>query len=283
MKNKLKKILSSQFNNDELQLVPSSFDIIGSRNGAVALVEIPKEIYDKRKLIGETILKIHKNIKAVYLKKSSRYGIYRLRELELIAGNPVKEVIHKEHGIFLKMDITKVYFSPREATERLRIASQVNEKETVIVMFAGIGPYAIMIAKKKPLVDKIIAIEINPYAYKYLVENIRLNKVQDKVIPVLGDVKNESRKWYGCCDRVVMPLPRGAYLFLDNAFNVLKEKGGYIHFYSWAYEKELFTKGYREIEKVALLYNRNIKIINLRRVLPYAPRIYKVCLDVKIF
>ena len=280
---RLREILRDKLNKDEISLVPSSFDIIGSRNGAIALIEIPGELYEKREIIGNAILKIHKNVKAVYLKKSSRYGIYRLRKLELIAGEQLREVVHKEHGISLKMDVTKVYFSPREATERLRIASQVKKGECVMVMFAGIGPYALMIAKKQPMVKRVIAIEINPDAYKYLVENIKINKVEDKVLPVLGDVKDKSKKWYGCCDRVVMPLPKGAYLFLDNAFNVLKKKEGYLHFYTWSKEEELYVKGYFDLEKTAILYNRNIKIINLKKVLPYAPRIYKVCLDVKIF
>lgn len=280
---KLKEILREKLDDKELAYVPSSFDIVGSRDGAVALVEIPKEIYHRRREIGEAILTVHRNVKAVYAKKSSRFGVYRLRELELIAGEQISEVLHKEYGVSLKLDVLRVYFSPRESTERMRIASQVKEGESVMVMFAGVGPYALIIAKKQPQVDKIVAIEINPVAYRYMVENIKLNKFEDKIIPVLGDVKKVSYRWYGCCDRVVMPLPKGAKFFLDDAFNVLKKEGGYIHFYNWAKENKLYVNAYRELEKSAVLFNREIKIINLRKVLPYSPRVYKVCLDVRVF
>lgn len=98
---------------------------------------------------------------------------------------------------------------PRESTERMRIAKQVKPGEFIMLMFAGVCPYGIVIAKHQPKIKKIVAIEINPIAYKYMVENIKLNKLEDKIIPVLGDVKDKAKYWYGMCDRVIMPLPKG--------------------------------------------------------------------------
>ena len=279
---KLKDILREYLSEEELKHAPSTFDIIGSREKAVAIVEIDPVLEDRKHLIAESIMKIHKNVKTVLRKLSERKTAYRIREYEVLAGEEDTEVVHKEHGVRLKLDPRNVYFSPREATERLRIARQVKPGETVMVMFAGVGPYAFIIARVQPLVEKIIAIELNPYAYKYLIENVRLNRVENKVIPVLGDVKIMARKWYGECDRVVMPLPKGAYRFLDEAFQCLKKEGGVIHFYFWAKEESLFENAIEHIWGYAWKYKRSVKILDIRKVLPYAPGVYKICVDFSV-
>ncbi len=274
-------MLRGTLSEEELRHVPSSFDIIGSREGAIAVVEIPRELAHRKREIGEAIMKLHKNVRLVLAKVSGREGVFRVRQYEVIAGSGSTEVVHKEHGYRLKLDVTKVYFSPREATERMRVARQVRAGETVMVFFAGVGPYAFAILKVQPSVDKIIAIEINPEAYRYMVENVRLNKAQGKIIPVLGDVREKAKEWYGLCDRVVMPLPKGAYLFLDYAYLCLKPQGGYIHFYYWAPEDRLYLDAYRYLERHAYLHSYAIRLLDVRVVSPYAPRVYKVALDVE--
>ena len=275
---RLKELLMSEIGKEAIKCVPSSFDIIGSRDGAIAVVEIPPGCERFKEVIGKGIMRIHRNVRAVYAKASVRKGVYRVRSYELIAGERISEVIHKEGGIRMKLDITKVYFSPREATERIRIAKQVRPEETVMVMFAGVGPYALVIAKHQPRVRKVVAIEINPTAYNYMVENIRINGFKNKIVPILGDVRDKAKEWYGCCDRVVMPLPKGAYLYLSQAFRCLKDRG-IVHFYHWALESDLFTNSYLLLERFAILNSRSIKILNMRKVLPYAPKIYKICID----
>ena len=268
---------------DDVRYVPSSFDIVGSRSGAIAILEFPPETPERvKRIVAEALMKLHKNVRLVLAKKSGRRGVYRLREYEVIAGEGGTEVLHKEHGVLLKVDPTRVYFSPREATERLRVASQVRPGEFVMVMFAGVGPYALMIAKKQPEVKQVIAIEINPDAYRYMVENIRLNKAEGKVVPVLGDVRYEAPRWYGMCDRVVMPLPKGAHEFLDQAFQCLKPEGGVIHFYHWAPEEELYCEAYYLLEREARLRRAHIRVLDARVVSEYAPRVYKVCVDVLV-
>jgi len=263
-----------------LNLVPSSFDIVGSRAGAVAIVEIPEELEPYKRVIAEKIMELHKNVRAVYRKLGERTGEYRVRELELIGGESVREVLHKEHGYLLKLDVTQVYFSPREATERQRVASKVKPGEFVVVMFAGVGPFAIAIAKKQPLVDKVVAIELNPVAYKYMVENIRLNKLEGKVVPVLGDVREEAPKFAGKADRVVMPLPKGAYMYLREAFTCFKREGGVLHFYYWDREDDLFKRGFEIVRKSAEEHGFKAELLEARVVSPYAPRVYKLAFDV---
>lgn len=278
----LRELLKSSLGTD-VEYVPSSFDIIGSREGAVAIVEFPEGAPERvKKAVAEAIMKLHKSVRVVLAKTSERKGPYRVRDHEVLAGEGPTEVVHVEHSVRLKLDPTKVYFSPREATERVRVASQVKPGETVMVMFAGVGPYALMIAKKQPLVEKVVAIELNPEAYRYMVENVRLNKLEGKVEPVLGDVKTEAKRWYGVCDRVVMPLPKGAHEFLDRAFLCLKPEGGVIHFYHWAPERDLFSEACMLLEREATLRGMGVRILNTRKVSEYAPRVFKVCVDALI-
>jgi tRNA (guanine37-N1)-methyltransferase len=256
---------------------PGSFDVIGH----IAIVEIPPNLKDKKELVAQVIMSLNKHIRTVLEKVSERKGIFRVREYNFLAGEKNFETIHKEYGCIFKLDPTKVYFSPRELTERQRIASMVKEGETVMVMFAGIAPYAIQIAKKQPKVKEVIAVELNPDAVKYARENIILNKVEDKVKVIEGDVKEKCAEFYGKCDRVIMPLPLGGEEFLDVAVNCLKEKG-FIHFYNWGKEPNIFENTDKIVKEKMEKINVKYEIIGKRKVLPYAPRKWKVCLDVYV-
>lgn len=278
----LKDFLKDSLSEEELKLVPSSFDVIGSRERAVAIVEIPEELKAKEVQIAEAVMKMHKAVKSVLKKASERKGVYRKRQYELIAGNKNTEVVHKEHGYLLKLDPQKVYFSSREGTERQRIAGQVKPNETVLVMFSGISPFPIAIAKKQPRVDKVYAVELNKNAHSYAKENVRINRLSDKIILIHGNVREECKKLYGRCDRVVMPLPLGAENFLDIAINCLKHKGGIINFYSCGGEDDLFSNAIKLIEENAKKLNREFEILEKRKVLPYKPRNFKICVDFRV-
>jgi len=276
---KLRELLKGKLPEEKLKLVPSSYDIIGSKEKAVAIIEIPDELKKWERDIGEALLKLHKNVKSVLVKASERKTELRVREYKLIAGIESTEVFHKEYGYVLKLDPRKVYFSPREATERQRIARQVKPNEFVMVFFSGVAPYMIAIAKAQPKVKKIIGIEINPYAHRYAEENVRMNKVADRVVTILGDVKEKSKEFFGLCDRVVMPLPKDAYRFLREAILCFKSKGGILHFYHWAPEENPFEEAESLVVEAAEKLGRKVEVIRRRKVLPYAPRIWKVCLD----
>jgi len=277
MANNLKDILKEKVSEKELELVPRSFEVIGSKEKSVAVVEIPEELEAKEKIIAEGIMQLHKSVKSVLKKSSERRGKLRLREYKLVAGDKNTEVLHKEHGYLLKVDPQKTYFSTREATERQKIAEQVKPNETVMAMFSGIAPFAIAIAKKQE-VNKIYAVELNKNAHKYAEENVRINKLAHKIVLIQGDVKEVCKKYFGKCDRVIMPLPLGAESFLDVATKCLKQEGGIIHFYNWGEGKDPFEKAVKLIEKNC----KKFEILDKRIVLPYAPRKYKVCIDVKM-
>ncbi len=273
---RLRDLLRDRLTEKELEFLRTSFDIIGD----VAIIEIPEELEGREKEIAKALKKVHKHLKTVCRKMSKREGKYRLRKFKVILGSET-ETIHKEHGCRFKMDVSRVYFSPRESEERQRIAEKTKPNEIVMVMFAGVGPYAIIMAKKNPEIKKIYAIEMNPDAFEYMRENIRINKVGDSVIPILGDVKEKCPEYFGKCDRIVMPLPKGAYEYLSLAVNCLKKRGGWIHFYYWAPE-DGFKEAEEMVRETIERLGRKVKKIVARKVLPYKPKVWKICLDIEV-
>ena len=253
------------------KFLPSSFDIIGN----IAIIEIPEELKGYEREIGEAIIKVHKNVKAVFMKGGRVKGKYRVRELILIAGENSTETLHRENGIRLKLDVTKVYFSPRLATERMRIFNKAKSGEVVLDMFAGVGPYSILLAKK---VKVVFACDINPWAIRYMEENIRLNKTWN-VIPILGDAREIAGKVKA--DRIIMNLPRSAKDFLREAFTSAKD-GTVIHYYGFGPEKDPFGEHINVIRKIAQEFNADVKILDKRIIRNYAPRQYNIAIDFKV-
>lgn len=274
----IKDLLKKKLSENELSMMPSSFDLIGNKEKAVAIIEIPKELEDKEKLIANALMKKHKNVKSVLKKASPIKGVYRTREYSLIAGNKNTEVTHVENGCKFIIDPQLAYFSPRESTERMRVAEKVKDGETVMVFFAGVGPFAIIIEKKaKP--EKIIAIEINPLAVQYFWKNIKLNK-SSLIEVLLGDVAETVETYNGKCDRVIMPLPEKSIEYMKEAINCLKP-GGMCHFYCFCEESAVDEKREKIIQIVKSM-KKKIKFLEDQKVLPYGPKIWKMRIDFEL-
>lgn len=219
-----------------------------------------------------------KKIKTVVQAASAVTGEYRTRDFTILAGEKRTETLYRENGCRYLLDVSRVYFTPRLATERMRIANQVREKDTVVDMFAGVGPFSILIAKKIPAAH-VIAIDKNPVAIEYLKENVRLNKVKNIEIKE-GDARVEIKGILDA-DHVIMNLPHSGLVFLDAAFSVVK-KGGVIHFYAITHEDELFDGVWRKIEEKAREFNYLVILIDRRIVRPYAPYQYNICIDFQV-
>lgn len=273
----LKDVLKDKLTEKELKNLKSSFSIVGD----IAIIEIPKELEDKEEVIGASLMKLHKNVKTVLKKASKRKGKYRLRDYKVIAGEDTTKTTHKEFGCEFKVDLSTTYFSEREGKERERLAEKVQNGEEILMMFAGVGPDPIVIVKKNPEVEKIYAIEMNPNAFELMKENIRINKLSHKIVPVLGDVKEKIPELNKKFDRIVMPLPETAYKFLDLAFESSKENG-VIHLYGIGEEETLFEDLKEKIEEIAEENNVEYEIINTQKVLPFGVRKYKIRIDIKV-
>jgi len=212
-----------------LASLPRSIDFVGE----IAVIEIPPEHENHKRLLGETILRMHRRVHTVLAKAGAVRGVYRLRDFEVLAGEGKTETIYREHGCAYHLDLGKVYFSPRLSQERLRVASQVKEGETVIDMFAGVGPFSVLIAKKCTNVT-VYAIDVNPDAMSYLKRNVHVNHVEGKVRPILGDAREVvGKELSGTADRVIMNLPERAVEYVDAACAAVKPEGGILHYYEF--------------------------------------------------
>jgi tRNA (guanine37-N1)-methyltransferase len=235
LRERLKKKLTSTLSQEALGKVCSSFDLVGD----IAIIKTPANPADAE-AIAKQLMAVHKGVKTVLSQTSPVKGDHRVRELTLLAGENRTTAKYKEAGCIFSVDVEKCYFSPRLKHERLRIAAQVSPNETVVNMFAGVGCFSIIIAKKVPQ-TKVYSIDINPTAYKFMQENIRLNRVFGRVYPILGDSQEiVQAQLQGVADRVLMLLPEKALEYLPAALSVLKKSGGYIHYYDFqhAYENE---------------------------------------------
>jgi tRNA (guanine37-N1)-methyltransferase len=280
MKRDLRSELSGIIPSDLIGMVPHSFDIIGSKGRAVAIIEVPPDLEPYGKVMGEALMRVQRNVKSVLSKGTERIGEYRVRNMVLLAGDRDTEVIHKESGCYFKVDPVTAYFSPRESTEREKISSQVSPGERVLVMFSGIGPFAICIAKRQPKAQ-CVAIELNPNAHKYCLENISLNKVGDRVSAVMGDVRQVCPTLVDRFDRVLMPLPMGAYEYLDIAIPMVKP-GGTLYFYHWAQRDEPFSEGEKILLQTVRDLGRIAEVTERVKVSQYSPSAWKIRLSTKI-
>ncbi len=225
MRKRLRKTFAETNISRDCFRVYSAFDIIGD----LAIIRMPSAPEFSANEVARAVMKRHKNVKSVYVQTAKVQGDFRLRGLTHITGEDRTCTLHKESGCLFRVDIAKCYFSPRLSGERGRIANLVECGETVINMFAGVGCFSIAIAKRTNNV-KVYSIDINPAAIEFMIENIRLNGVFARVIPILGDARAViSDRLHGCADRVLMPLPEKALECLPAAVSALKREGGWIH------------------------------------------------------
>ncbi len=270
----LKELLKDKLSEEELRLVRRSFEIVGD----VVLIEVPDEVLHLKNEIVRAILARHKHVKTILRKVGEVSGEYRVAKYEVLYGGET-ETIAKEHGCRFKVDPTKAYYSTRLSGERERIARLVKAGERVLVMFAGVGPYAIVIAKlAEP--REVVGVELNPVAAAYFRENVRLNKVEGVVKVYEGDVRDVVPKLEGAFDRIVMPAPYSAEDFVYLLPSKVKV-GSWVHYYTF----ESANKEHELGEKVSGLFSRHgmeVEVVKVRRCGSFAPYVYRYAVDVII-
>jgi tRNA (guanine37-N1)-methyltransferase len=200
------------------------FDVIGS----IAVLCLPPGLSDYKEVIAHAILSRRKNIATVINKTSRLGGSNRTARYEILAGQNTITV-HHEYGHAYKLDVGTVFFNPRLASERKRVTLQVRQGEKVLVPCCGVGPFVVPAAARGA---EIVAVEQNPEACCWLVENLRLNGIEDRVTSIRGDAFDTSLLPKYEFDRAIIPTPYG----LDTIFEVIAPlviRGGMIHFYTF--------------------------------------------------
>lgn len=257
-----------------VRYLPDKWEKIGS----VVSIKLPYQVRRYQEVIGKVYAEIL-GCETALNDVGGIEGVYRKPIVEIIYGSPITETIHIENKIRFQLDPQRIMFSSGNMGERKRMATIANPKETVVDLFAGIGYFSIpMAVYSKPV--KIFACEVNPIAYRYLCENIILNKVIDKVEPLFGDNRLTAPK--ECAHRVILGYFEEPKTFLPTALEALKNQTGVVHYHDVVPVEEDSQESLKDIERVAEKYHRSIELLKLNRIKSYAPWNDHVVFDVRI-
>ncbi|MFB3765314.1 MAG: class I SAM-dependent methyltransferase family protein [Methanotrichaceae archaeon] len=270
------EIIEADFKLEERNLSPE--EILGFRPGFevvgdIAIVE--PEDAEKVKEIADVLMSLYRSIKTVITPVSDVEGEFRTRRFRHIAGQPRTTTIHKEHGLRYCIDLEGAYFSPRLGTERLRVARQIHPGDVVLDMFAGVGPFALLLAKKGA---NVVAIDKNPVATRCLRKNAQLNKVHAEILE--GDSADLALRYENAADHVIMNLPHSTSQFLAPAIRAAKS-GGVVHYYSIASVENLYADT-KLIKNAASSIGASVEIQYQGIVRSYAPKRYNIVIDFRL-
>ncbi|PSP75103.1 SAM-dependent methyltransferase [Halobacteriales archaeon QS_1_68_20] len=261
----------------ETQTLPADqlgFEPSYERLGEAAILD--EDDPDRAREIAAALVESDLPVTTVLNKASKVKGQQRVRDWEVLAGDGT-EVIHREYGSEFLLDLAEVYFSPRLATERHRVVEQVRAGEHAFDMFAGVGPFAVPMARRGA---EVVAVDVNERAIEYLRENARRNDVAGRITAIHGDVRAVAPEWSGWADRVVMNLPHSADEFLDVAVSLAGEEC-VLHYYDIQHEDDPFGPG-TEVIRAAAGEAYEVEVLTERVVRSYAPHELNVCLDVQL-
>lgn len=242
--------------------------------------------------IADAVMESDIPAKTVVNRASKVKGELRVRDWEVLVGDGTEtseasrgsegepsgtETVHREYGCEYLLDVAEVYFSPRLATERHRVAEQVTADEHAFDMFAGVGPFVVPFAERGA---EVVGVDLNEKAIEYLRENARRNDVAERVTAIQGDVREVAPDYEDWADRVVMNLPHSADEFLDSAVELAGDDC-LLHYYDIQHEEDPFGPGEAAI-RAAAEPDYEVEVETRHVVRSYAPHELNVCLDVRL-
>jgi tRNA (guanine37-N1)-methyltransferase len=252
--------------------LPTAFDVIGD----IAVIKIRKELREYRGEIGRAILRWNRKLRVAVEDRGVR-GDRRIRSIEILAGERRTTTVHTEYGLRYRVDLAEAYFSPRLASERNRIADLVRAGEVVADPFAGVGPYAILIAtRRRPKV--VHASDANPVAVALLRANVAANRA-NVVATHEGDARQVLHQ-VAPLDRIILDLPHTAFDFLEDAFRAIRDLGA-VHVYRILDRAEEGEAAER-IRAIARRSGHRAKDVRVHRVRAYSPTQHHVGFDVTV-
>ncbi len=273
MKRQNSKILTrSKF---QFRTKQRAFSVLGN----IAIVNFSDDVKFLDKIrFAKKILKENKAVTTVLEKSGKFKGRLRKMQTKHLVGEKTKEVLYKENGCVFRFNVDTTYFSPRLSNERNEIAKKIKKGENVLVMFAGVAPFSIVIAKNSKC-SKVYSNEINREANKYAKLNIEKNNLKDKIELVSGDIKRVANK-LPKLDVIVMPRPRLKDSFLEQAFSLSKKKTR-IYYYDFCKIEEI-NLIVEKIKSEAKKFKKKIKILKIKKAGEIAPYKIRVRVDFQI-
>jgi len=259
---------------DEIEQAPSSWAVLGT----VVLVDTADS--PRPEEVGEALLALHGGADTV-LARGGISGAHREPDVEVLAGSGDTETVHTEHGTRYAMDLAEVMFSPGNKAERARMGEVVSSGERVVDMFAGIGYFTLPMARAGA---DVTAIERNPAAFRYLLENVRLNDVAATVHPYRADCRDvlarEDAATDVTADRVVMGY-YDAHEYLDSALGALVP-GGIVHVHEATPEPLADERPVERVRAAAAERDRAVEILDTRRVKTHSEGVVHVVVDARV-
>ncbi|MCD6085904.1 methyltransferase domain-containing protein [bacterium] len=253
--------------------------------------EIKKENLKKIKEIGKKILKENKHLETILLKKEKIKGRLRKAKYKHLCGKKNFETLYKENNCLFKLNLEKVYFNPRLATNRLFVAQDILtlikskkiRSPKILVAFCGVGVYGVVIGKilKKEGLNykKITMVELNREAIKYAKENVLLNKLENFEI-IQGDVKKILPRLKEKFEIILAPRPKLKNDFLKEIFLVSK-RGSFIYYFDFVKKEEIGNL--KEIFKEKLKnFKKRIKIFKIKKAGEISPSKLRVLIIFKL-
>ena len=252
--------------------LPTSFDVIGD----IAVLKVPEALLPYRAEIGRAILEWNRALRVV-AQDHGVAGTFRVRKLEIIAGEPRTTTVHTEFALRYRVDVAQAYFSPRLGSERARVAGQVASGERVADPFAGVGPYAILIAKRQRPA-RVVASDANPIAVGFLRQNVAANRA-DRVEVREGDARRVLRD-VGPMDRILLDLPHAAMGFLPDALAALAP-GGTVHVYAILEDADREDR-METLRRTVETEGRRVASLRAHVVRAYSPTQHHVAFDLTV-
>lgn len=215
-----------------------------------------------KKFYAWKLLKQNKHLKVILEKTSGFSGELRVQQTRWISGEKRKDTVHRENDCSFYLNIDETYFSPRLSQERKIVAEEIInsirknklKEAKILVMFGGVAPQAIVLAKmlkKKDLSVKIISSELNKLASEYARKNVLMNKLKEYVFIEQGDSRKfclSSAKKKICYDFILMLRPNLEDTFLDVAFKVSK-KGTKVYYHGFGEEEKVRKEVLDEVKR----------------------------------
>lgn len=269
---RVRRRLDGALRPEEVARIPGSYE----RLGRVALVRLPEELRPAFPSIGAAY-RAELRVETVLRRAGPIAGDFREPSVEVIAGRSTETEL-VEHGIRYRFDAARIMFSAGNREERRRVGRLVRSGETVADLFAGIG-YFTLPASVIGRAGRVVACEINPTSYRYLLENVERNRVADRVEPILGDNRIAPLP-AGEFDRVLLGYLPDALPWLDRALPLLRSDGGWLHLHRIEGVRETERRSESEVRTVLERLGGEVVSLAAREVKPYGPGRRHVVVDV---
>lgn len=271
IKPRIREILSRELPEELVKILPKHWVRIGD----VLILPIRPELEPYRHRIAEVYAEVL-GVKTV-LRKGRIGGEFRETNYEILYGNDTVTV-HVENGVKYKLDVARIMFSPANVKERVRMARVARPGELVVDMFAGIGHLSLPMAVHGKA--RVIAIEKSPYTFRFLVENIELNRVQDRMTAY--NLDNRDFPGEDIADRVIMGYVVTTHEFIPKALSIAKD-GAVIHYHNTVPERLMPDEPFRTFRDIAREHGREAEKLNELVIKRYAPGVWHVVVDVRVF